>query len=82
MSDELSRAKAVLLRALDQLEQAEQELGGPVERADLIVVYSLGRDEEDGWHQVGGYATTPGPDYTHAALLRVAADEQKSHPAE
>lgn len=70
----LEEARATLLRALEQLDNAEAELGGAIERCDLVVVYALGRREEDGWHDVGGWASTGGPKWLHAALLRRAAD--------
>jgi hypothetical protein len=71
-----SKAKDVLLRALEQVEKAEEELGEEADRADLVVVYSIGRDDEgDGaWHEVGGWACTAGPKWMHAAMLRRAAD--------
>lgn len=74
----IARAKDTLLRALDQLEQAEHDLGGEPERVDLVVVYSIGLDHEgDGaWHEVGGWAATAGPKWLHAAMLRRAADAQ------
>lgn len=69
-------ARATLLRALDELEQAEVELDGPAERVDVVVVYSVGRDTDDGtgWAEVGGWACTAGPKWAHAALMRRAAD--------
>lgn len=67
-------ARATLLRALEQLDAAEADLGAPAERVDLVVVYSVGRCEEDGWHDVGGWASTAGPKWVHTALLRRAAD--------
>jgi hypothetical protein len=71
MSESVGKAKATLLRALDQLERAEQDLAAEPERVDLIVVYSIGFDDEgDGvWHEVGGWAATAGPKWLHAALL-------------
>lgn len=72
----IDKAKDTLLRALDQLEQAEQDLEGEPDRVDLVVVYSIGRDHQgDGaWHEVGGWASTSGPQWLHAAMLRRAAD--------
>lgn len=73
----IDHARATLLRALDQLEQASADLGGGVERVDLVVTYSLGRSSVDGgWEEVGGWASTNGPKWLHAALLRRAADAQ------
>jgi hypothetical protein len=74
----IETAKATLLNALDQLEQAERDLGGPAERVDLVVVYSMGRSEDPdaAWHEVGGWAGTAGPKWLHAAMLRRAAAAQ------
>jgi hypothetical protein len=71
-------ARAALLRALDELGQATEELGGPAERADVVVIYSIGRsaDDENAWHEVGGWASTGGPKWLHAAMCRRAADAQ------
>ena len=75
MGAAVDEAKAALLRALEQLEEAETELGGPAERVDLVVVYSVGRkDGEEAWHDIGGWACTAGPKWLHAALLHRAAD--------
>jgi hypothetical protein len=73
---EIAHARATLLRALESIDAAEGDLGGKAERCDLVVVYSVGRREDgDGaWHDVGGWASTPGPKWVHAALLRRAAD--------
>lgn len=73
-----AKAKDTLLRALDQLEQAEQDLGAEPERVDLVVIYSIGYDDSgDGaYHEVGGWASTSGPKWLHAAMLRRAADAQ------
>lgn len=78
MATAISKAKDTLLRALEQLERAEEDLGGEPERVDLVVVYSIGLDHEgDGaWHEVGGWASTAGPKWLHAAMLRRAADAQ------
>lgn len=72
----VDKAKDTLLRALDQLEQAEQDLEAEPERVDLVVVYSIGHDHQgDGaYHEVGGWASTSGPQWLHAAMLRRAAD--------
>lgn len=74
----INRAKDTLLRALEQLEKAEEDLGTEPERVDLCVVYSIGYDDQgDGaWHEVGGWASTSGPKWLHAAMLRRAADAQ------
>lgn len=73
----ISKAKDTLLRTLDALEGAEDDLGGVPDRVDLVVTYSIGRDVgEGGWHEVGGWASTAGPKWLHAAMLRRAADAQ------
>lgn len=74
MADAASQAKDTLLRALDELEKAQATLEAPPDRVDLVVIYSIGRDlGEGGWHEVGGWATTPGPNWLTAALLERAA---------
>ncbi len=71
----VAAAKATLLRALDQLQQAESDLEDQPDRVDLIVVYSIGRDCRDGdYHEVGGWASTAGPQWMFAALMRRAAE--------
>jgi hypothetical protein len=72
----INEARAALLRALDSLDGATADLGGEPERVDLVVIYSAGRREDDGWHEVGGWSSTAGPKWIHAALLRRAADAQ------
>jgi hypothetical protein len=72
-------ARATLLRALEELETAAGKLEGELERADVVVIYSVGRSdaEDDGaWHEVGGWASTGGPKWLHAAMCRRAADAQ------
>lgn len=70
----VNKAKDTLLRALDQLERAQEELGGEPERVDLVVIYSMGRDGgDDAWHEVGGWSATAGPKWVHAELCRRAA---------
>jgi hypothetical protein len=76
-STAIEKAKDTLLRALEQLELAEHDLDGDPERVDLCVVYSIGADLGDGaWHEVGGWSSTAGPKWLHAAMLRRAADAQ------
>jgi hypothetical protein len=71
----IDEARAALMRALEQLEDAEGSLDGETERCDLVVVYSIGREADDGaWDEVGGWSSTAGPKWIHAALLRRAAD--------
>lgn len=68
-------ARATLLRALEQLDEAEGDLSDEMDSVHLCVVYSGGREIEDGgWHEVGGWVKTAGPQWVHAALLRRAAD--------
>jgi hypothetical protein len=76
MSEPLAEARAVLLRALDALDGAKEQLDGEPERIDLCVIYSAGRDSQDAWVEVGGWSSTAGPKWVHAALLRRAADAQ------
>ena len=73
----IQQAKDTLLRALDQLEAAEADLEAAPDRVDLCVVYSIGRDDPESagaWHEVGGWASTGGPTWLHAAMLHRAAD--------
>jgi hypothetical protein len=71
----VDNAKTTLLRALDELAKAEDDLNGEAHRVDLVVVYSIGRENGDGaWHEIGGWASTAGPKWLHAAMLRRAAD--------
>jgi hypothetical protein len=68
-------ARATLLRALDELGKAVADLDGELERADVVVIYSVGRREDNGfWHEIGGWASTGGPAWAHAAMCRRAAD--------
>lgn len=73
MTTPLEEARAVLLRALEQLDNATEELEGDPERLDLVVIYSAGRTDGEAWHEIGGWSATAGPKWTHAALLRRAA---------
>lgn len=78
MTDAISKAKDTLLRALEELEAAEADLEAVPDRVDLIVIYSLGRDLGDGgWHEIGGWASTPGPEWAKHALLKRAAKAHK-----
>jgi hypothetical protein len=65
----LAQAKDALLRALEQLERAEDEIGGPAERVDLVVVFSAGREVGDRWEAYDGWSVTAGPKWVHVALL-------------
>jgi len=69
-------AKATLLRALEQLDDAETDLGAECDSIHVCVVYSAGRQQDgDGsWHEVGGWVNTSGPLWLHAAMLRRTAD--------
>jgi hypothetical protein len=68
-------ARTTLLRALEQLDDAESDLGANSEVVHLCVVYSAGRAMDDGgFHEVGGWVNTTGPLWLHAAMLRRAAD--------
>ena len=66
MMSTTTEAKDTLLRALEQLEQAEQDLQGPPERVDVIVIYSIGRNQDDEWHEIAGWSATGGPKWVHA----------------
>ena len=76
MNTTTTEAKDTLLRALEQLEQAEQDLNAQPERVDVIVIYSIGRNQDDEWHEIAGWSATGGPKWVHAALLQRAADAQ------
>lgn len=66
-------ARATLLRALEQLEEAESDLSD-ADQIMLCVVYSAGSTDEDGcWHEIGGWVNTSGPLWVHAAMLERAA---------
>lgn len=68
-------AKATLLRALEQLDDAESDLGANSDQVHLCVVYSACRTlEGNETHEVGGWVNTTGPLWLHAAMLRRAAD--------
>ncbi len=71
----VQKAKDTLLRALDELTEAEQALEAAPDRVDLIVVYSIGREagQDGAWHEVGGWASTAGPKWMQAAMLRRTA---------
>lgn len=71
-----TQARDTLLRALEQLEQAETDLGTEPTRVDLIVIYSIGYESHEDWNEISGWACTPGPKWLHAALLQRAADAQ------
>jgi hypothetical protein len=74
MTSPIDAARSALLGALDELDQAQQELSGSVERVELVCIYSIGRNVAEGWEEIGGWASTPGPKWLHAAMLRRAAD--------
>ena len=68
-------ARATLLRALEQIEEAERDLGDGGEVRYLCVVYSATKDlGDDGTHEVGGWVNTSEPLWLHAAMLRRCAD--------
>lgn len=76
---ELDKAKAALLRVLEQLDRAVEDLGVQPDRVDLVVVYDLGYDAgEEGWHDVGGWVATPSPSWAQESLLRHAARVHRS----
>lgn len=68
-------ARATLLRALEELDDAEGDLSAEFDALHLCVIYSGGRDLTDGgWHEIGGWVKSPGPLWLHSAMLRRAAD--------
>lgn len=69
----LSDAKQTLLRALESIEEVEEDLGGRVWA--LCVVYSVTKvDDEGRTHENGGWNATSEPAWATAAMLRRAAD--------
>jgi hypothetical protein len=70
----LSDAKQTLLRALEEIENCEEEMDASV--GYLTVVYSVhGKlDEDGGVHEQGGWVSTNEPSWVTAAMLRRAAD--------
>lgn len=70
---ELSEAKQVLLRALDEIEKVEEEMDAEVWA--LCVVYSVVKQEEGQTHENGGWSATGEPAWATAAMLRRAADD-------
>lgn len=74
-----SRAKATLLRALESIEDCENELDGKGEVRHLCVVYSVVRTDDDGIvRERGGYNHTDDPHWLIGAMLRYAADSLES----
>ena len=66
-------ARATLLRALEQLEEAESDLS-EADQVNLCVVYSAGSTDDEGcWNEIGGWVNTSGPLWVHAAMLRRTA---------
>lgn len=84
MSDELdevalSDARQTLLRALDQIDEIETEMGGKVWA--LCVCYSVTRVHGDGSvEENGGWSATSEPAWVTAALLRRAAECVEASP--
>lgn len=76
---DLSDAKQTLLRALEQIEEIEGEIGGQVWA--LAVAYSVTRVHDDGTvEESGGWSSTSEPAWVTAALLRRAADSVEDSP--
>jgi len=68
-----SRAKEVLLDALDSINELEGEMGAEVRH--VAVVYSIYREGEDGQiHESGGWNHSSDPAWLIGAMLRRGAD--------
>jgi hypothetical protein len=75
MSEKINKAKGVLLTALERLDKDVQLIGGDPDRVDLIVVFEVGREQENGnWISASGWVSTSGPKWTHKDLLLRAAE--------
>lgn len=73
MNTDLPAAKQTLLRALEHIEETEQELGAEVQF--LAVVYEMHRTTEKGnIAHSGGWNHSDAPDWVIAAMLRRTAD--------
>lgn len=74
-----SDARQTLLRALDQIDEIESEMGGNVWA--LCVVYSVTRVHDDGFvEENGGWSATSEPAWVTGALLRRAAESVEDSP--
>ena len=77
MSEPLSEAKQVLLRALESIEETEEEIGAEVRH--VAVVYSVYKEDEDGQiHEEGGWNHSSDPAWLIGAMLRRGAESIES----
>jgi hypothetical protein len=73
MSNDLSEAKQTLLRALEAIEEVEEETGGTVWA--LAVCYSVTKKHDNGdISEDGGWVSTGEPSWVTSAMMRRAAD--------
>ena len=73
MSEPLSEAKQTLLRALESIEELEQDSGAEVQH--IAVVYAVWKDEgEDVIRDYSGWNHSTAPTWLIAALLREGAE--------
>lgn len=78
-NDALPEAKQTLLRALEQIEEAEKEMGAGI--SFLCVTYELYRTTEEGnIAHSGGWNHSDAPDWVIAAMLRRTADAIEAQP--
>jgi hypothetical protein len=77
-------ARDTLLRAVEQLDDAESDLGAYSEALHVCVIYSAGRalPDDGGWHEVGGWVNTAGPLWLHAAMLKRCAEQMEQDSRE
>jgi hypothetical protein len=74
-----SDARQTLLRALDQIDEIEEEMGGKVWA--LCVCYSVTKIHQDGSvEENGGWSATSEPAFVTAAMLRRAARHVEGSP--
>lgn len=75
----LSEAKQTLLRALESIEEAEQDMDAEV--SFLAVTYEMHRRTDEGniMHS-GGWNHSDAPDWVIAAMLRRTADAIECQP--
>ena len=73
MSEPLSEAKQTLLRALDAIEELEQESGTEVRH--VAVVYAVWHEDDDHFiHDKSGWNHSTAPAWLIGAMLRNGAD--------
>lgn len=77
---DLSEAKQTLLRALESIEEAEEEMDAEVQF--LCVTYEMHRRTEQGnIAHSGGWNHSDAPEWVIAAMLRRTADAIEAAPA-